>query len=213
MDPFTGLAIATGVGAVGGLLGQRSANRANQGLAAETRIFEADQALKQRQFASAEADKNRAFQERMSNSQMVRGVQDLKNAGLNPLLALPGGASAPSGSTATGTAASGNTAQMRNELEGLAGSAAEITRLKLMDTKQREEIGMMKAQKELMKDQGAKAKAEAKAITKEHPKADLINKANELLVKPLLEKVESATGTGSKQQIRTQPKVPIRGRY
>lgn len=59
------------------------------------------------QFNAAEAQKNRDYQTQMSGSAYQRAIEDMKKAGLNPMLAYSqGGASTPSGSSASGVSAS-----------------------------------------------------------------------------------------------------------
>lgn len=56
----------------------------------------------QQSYNSAEAQKNRDFQEYMSNTSYQRAVEDLRKAGLNPILAaMNAGASTPSGGAAS----------------------------------------------------------------------------------------------------------------
>jgi len=115
-------------------------------------------------FNMAEAEKNRDFQERMSNSAYQRATDDMKKAGINPMLAyMQGGSSTPSGATASGGGGSAPTASVggvsgaqahmeKNTALGDAISRTAVTALEAANakknlTKQESEIAGNEAQK------------------------------------------------------------------
>ncbi|UDN67817.1 DNA pilot protein [robinz microvirus RP_136] len=90
---------------------QQLVNNQNQVNARETREWNADQAAIARNYSSRATEQNLLFQERMSGTAYQRAMQDMKAAGLNPMLAYQrGGSSTPSGAQASGPTATGTPA-------------------------------------------------------------------------------------------------------
>ena len=85
-------------------------NQFNASEAEKNRQWQTEMINLNNQFNASEAEKNRQWQTEMSNSAITRAVADMKNAGINPILAYSTSASTPSGGVASGSTSGGATA-------------------------------------------------------------------------------------------------------
>lgn len=120
--------------------GAIQANQANRKIAKEQMKFQRESNLMQMD-----------FQERMSNTAYQRAMQDMRDAGLNPILAFnQGGASTPAGS-----ASGGATTTMQNTLSGAVSSALDYKRVNA-------EIENLKAQNKNLQEMNEQIKSQTR---------------------------------------------------
>lgn len=110
--------------------------------AAKARSWSADQNALAMQHSAAEAQKNRDWQERLSNTAHQRAVNDLISAGLNPVLGAMSGASTPSGSVGQGFSGGSSAASADSSAGSIASLFSSVVNNAMAAELQRERFSL-----------------------------------------------------------------------
>lgn len=182
--PVAAMLGASAIGAVGSWMGQNSANATNQQIAANANATSINNAREAMQFS-----------ERMSNTAHQRETADLIKSGINPLLAVNGGASAP-----TGVAAQTHTAKVENAVAPALSNALEASRAVYEAKAAGKSIEQADQDIALKRAQTTEAAMRTAVMSKDIPKAEMLNEAYKK-GKEILNSIKNPGATNAKSQL------------
>lgn len=111
---------------------------------------------KEQKHVRSQVRANRRFQERMSNTEIQRRMEDMRRAGINPVLAASYGASSPSGSVLPSPG---------NVGEAMVNAYSTSTSTALAKKRMKQELQNMEATEELTRAQAVRTAAETQLAT------------------------------------------------
>lgn len=145
-----------------------------------------------------QAELNRQFQERMSNTAYQRAVKDMKAAGLNPMLAYSqGGATTPPGGMATFYNEKADLARGFQAAPQNAAALAQVQNLRAQSEKAAAEADLASAQAQ-----------EARARTPTYEANILVSRATVDRLKAEIPKLQADTDLSSQQMFKVMAEIP-----
>lgn len=185
------------IGAVANIIGQRETNATNVALAGQATAASATEGRLNREFQRNEATRQMEFQEEMSSTAYQRAVQDLKNAGLNPMLAAGDPASSPSGASGSGAQGTAYQATVQNPYSGIGEAMASAVGM----AKTLGDLELQSTQSDLMRAQIAKTGVDTEVAKKGIPEAELKNNVYEYLKRLTKKAMETNAGKNLRQRL------------
>lgn len=170
---------SVGSSLIGGLMGERGQEEANANSAEQAEI-------------------NRQWQERMSNTAYQRAVADMKAAGLNPMLAYSqGGASTPAGAMSVYKNEKAELARNFAAVPQNAAALAQVDNIQASAEKSRAEADLATAQA-----------AEARERTPTYSEQILLTRATIRKLEAEIPKIQADTDLSSQQMFKVMAEIP-----
>lgn len=175
-NPVTQAAASVVAPPLGAAMAQGQQNQANWDLTMAANQANQASADRSMAFSSEQAKREMDFQERMSNTAHQREVEDLRKAGLNPILSANAGASSPGGASGSGAQAQNTAPEYGSPLGAGIANGMEMAKMAMTFASTASQISLQNAQAKNLNANTTKTGVDTEVARKGVPASNLTNK-------------------------------------